>query len=96
MLPRNASRESSEHYRKAHARDGINEMHPLVLNRRISNQESGEMEASRAEVAAAVALEDGDGARVCFTFLVFSLCCVYFCFGFACVGGGSWMMCWRS
>ena len=34
----------SEHYRRAHARDGINEMHPEVLNRRISSQESGEME----------------------------------------------------
>ncbi|CAM9189634.1 unnamed protein product, partial [Laminaria digitata] len=38
--------ESSEHYRRAHARDGINEMHPEVLNRRISSQESGEMEAA--------------------------------------------------
>lgn len=36
----------SEHYRRAHARDGINEMHPEVLNRRISSQESGEMEAA--------------------------------------------------
>lgn len=40
----------SEHYRRAHARDGINEMHPEVLNRRISSQESGEMEAA-AELA---------------------------------------------
>ena len=40
----------SEHYRRAHARDGINEMHPEVLNRRISSQESGEMEAA-AETA---------------------------------------------
>lgn len=37
----------SEVYRKAHARDGINEMHPEILNRRISSQETGEMEGSR-------------------------------------------------
>lgn len=37
----------SEAYRKAHARDGINEMHPEILNRRISSQETGEMETSR-------------------------------------------------
>eukprot|EP00903_Cladosiphon_okamuranus_P010281 g9733.t1 len=40
----------SEAYRKAHARDGINEMHPEVLNRRISSQETGEMQASRASL----------------------------------------------
>lgn len=51
---------NSQHYRKAQARDGINEMHPDVLNRRISNQESGEMEAAAAQVLAAEAAE-GDG-----------------------------------
>jgi len=39
--------EISEAYRQAHARDGINEMHPDILNRRISSQESGELDASR-------------------------------------------------
>lgn len=37
----------SEAYRQAHARDGINEMHPDILNRRISSQEAGELDASR-------------------------------------------------
>eukprot|EP00752_Nemacystus_decipiens_P014748 g13131.t1 len=43
----------SEAYRKAHARDGINEMHPEILNRRISSQETGAMEASRASILSA-------------------------------------------
>ncbi|CAM9330232.1 unnamed protein product [Ectocarpus sp. 8 AP-2014] len=38
----------SEVYRKAQARDGINEMHPEVLNRRISSQEAGELDLSRS------------------------------------------------
>lgn len=42
----------SEHYRRAHARDGINEMHPYVLNRRISHQESEEMQTAAAQAAA--------------------------------------------
>ncbi|CAN0547601.1 unnamed protein product, partial [Ectocarpus sp. 12 AP-2014] len=38
----------SEVYRKAQARDGINEMHPEILNRRISSQEAGELDLSRS------------------------------------------------
>lgn len=37
----------SEAYRKAHARDGINEMHPEILNRRISSQDPPDREISR-------------------------------------------------
>ncbi|CAN0171656.1 unnamed protein product [Scytosiphon promiscuus] len=37
----------SEAYRRAHARDGINEMHPEILNRRISGRKSGEMNTAR-------------------------------------------------
>ena len=59
IMPPPSNDRGSEHYRRAHARDGINEMHPEVLNRRISSQESGEMEAA-AEQA---------GLRVRLTFL---------------------------
>ncbi|CAM9781535.1 unnamed protein product [Pylaiella littoralis] len=40
----------SEAYRRAHARDGINEMHPEILNRRISSQDSGVLDNSRASI----------------------------------------------
>ncbi|CAN0170496.1 unnamed protein product, partial [Ectocarpus fasciculatus] len=44
----------SEVYRKAHARDGINEMHPEVLNRRISSQEAGELDLSRSSTSTSI------------------------------------------
>lgn len=54
--------DGSEAYRKAHARDGINEMHPEILNRRISTQETGEMAASRVRKRDAQR-EGGKGVR---------------------------------